>query len=51
MVNGINESTNNAIYMGTFENMREYLTENAKPGDLVLTLGSGDVYKQTKKLL
>lgn len=51
MVAGINESTNNALYLGTFENIRDWLDKNAQRGDVVITVGSGDVYKQTKKLL
>ncbi len=51
MVAGINSATKNANYLPTFEEIREYLDKNAKPGDLVVTLGSGDVYLQTKKLL
>ena len=51
MVAGINKSGGNALYMGTFENIRTYLDANMRPGDLVITLGSGDVYIQTKKLL
>ncbi|MDO5110829.1 MAG: UDP-N-acetylmuramate--L-alanine ligase [Clostridia bacterium] len=51
MVAGINEGGGNAIYLGTFENIRDYLDANMQPGDLVITLGSGDVYVQTRKLL
>lgn len=51
MVNGINAGGGNAIYLSTFENIRTWLDENAAPGDIVITLGSGDVYKQTNKLL
>ena len=51
MVAGINAGGGNAKYIPTFEEIREYLDANAKPGDLVITLGSGDVYQQTKKLL
>ncbi|MDL2259025.1 UDP-N-acetylmuramate--L-alanine ligase [Eubacteriales bacterium OttesenSCG-928-K08] len=52
MVNGINMAQpGKAKYIPTFEEIREYLDEHAQPGDLVLTLGSGDVYKQTNKLL
>ena len=29
----------------TFEEMADYTLANAKPGDLVITLGCGDVYK------
>lgn len=51
MVNAINASGGNAIYLGTFENIREYLDTHASSGDIVVTIGSGDVYQQTYKLL
>lgn len=51
MVNGINLSTHNALYLSSFENIAEYLDQHAAPGDIVITVGSGDVYRQTKKLL
>ena len=38
-------------YIATFEEINEYLMENAKPGDIVITLGSGSVGKETLKLL
>ena len=51
MVAGVNESSHNAVYLPTFEDIRAYLDAHAAPGDLVVTVGSGDVYRQTKKLL
>ncbi|MEG1756722.1 MAG: UDP-N-acetylmuramate--L-alanine ligase [Clostridia bacterium] len=51
MVAGINASTHNAVYLPTFEEIRLYLDEHGKDGDVVITVGSGDVYRQTKKLL
>ncbi len=51
MVAAINEATGNALYVPTFEGIREWLDANAGEGDVVVTLGSGDVYIQTKKLL
>lgn len=51
MVNGINAQTNNAVYLENFEKIRDWLTEHAVPGDMVVTVGSGNVYAQTKKLL
>ncbi len=51
MVAGINAFSDNALYLGTFENIRAWLDENGRPGDLVVTVGSGDVYRQTRKLL
>ncbi|MCH5278776.1 MAG: UDP-N-acetylmuramate--L-alanine ligase [Christensenellaceae bacterium] len=47
MVDAINAVTDNAKYIPTFEQINDYLMENARPGDIVITLGSGDVYKRT----
>jgi UDP-N-acetylmuramate--alanine ligase len=38
-------------YIATFEEISDYLYENASAGDIVVTLGSGSVDKETKKLL
>ena len=38
-------------YMATFEEISTYLDRHASPGDVVITLGSGSVNKETKKLL
>ena len=51
MVAAINAGGGHATYLGTFENIRDYLDSHANAGDLVVTIGSGDVYIQTKKLL
>ena len=51
MVAGINRETNNAKYIPTFEQINSYLLENAHEGDIVITLGSGDVYKKTRLFL
>ena len=48
MVAAINRESNNAKYIATFEEIDDYLKKNAREGDLVLTLGSGDVYIQSK---
>lgn len=34
-----------AVYRKTFEEMMDYVTANAKPGDLILTLGGGNIYQ------
>ena len=51
LVNAINSNTNNAYYLPTFEDIKKFLWERAEDGDIVVTLGSGDVYKQEKILL
>lgn len=40
-----------AQYIPTFEEIAVYLRKHWRPGDMVVTLGSGDVYAQTGKLL
>ena len=51
MAAAINKATGNALYLATFEEISDWLKANASEGDVVVTLGSGDVYIQTKKLL
>lgn len=51
MVAGIRAGGGNAKYVATFEEIRRELDAQASPGDLVVTVGSGDVYVQTRKLL
>ena len=33
------------LYLPSFEAIANYLAETARPGDLILTMGAGDVYK------
>lgn len=33
------------LYIKGFDNIVEYLDKNTKPGDLVITMGAGDIYK------
>ena len=34
-----------AVYCGTFEKIAEYIKANAGQGDMVITMGAGDIYK------
>lgn len=40
-----------SVWFDTFEEIADYVTAHAKPGDLVLTLGCGDIYKAAKLML
>ena len=51
MAESIQNTTHNAHYLGTFECIREYLLAHAKPGDMVITVGSGDVYRKSQLFL
>ena len=35
----------------TKENFDSFVKQNAKPGDLVITLGCGDIYKASKMMV
>ncbi len=39
-----------SIWFNTFEEVTKYVMQNAKSGDLVLTLGCGDIYKAAKMM-
>lgn len=39
-----------SVWFDSFDTIAQYLYDNVKPGDLVITLGCGDVYKIAKKL-
>ncbi len=44
-------ATEKAMYMNDFGAIVRYIKKNAKPGDLVLTVGAGDVFKIGKELV
>ncbi len=39
------------VWFPTFQEISDYVMENAQPGDLVITLGCGDIYKAAKLML
>ncbi len=41
----ITDKIDSAYYLPTFDDISTFVAENAKPGDLILTMGGGDVYK------
>ncbi|MGI6665806.1 MAG: UDP-N-acetylmuramate--L-alanine ligase [Christensenellaceae bacterium] len=51
IIAGINAHSNNCLYLPTFTDIKEYLLAHWKPGDMVITLGSGDVNRQQLILL
>lgn len=40
-----------AVLLDTFEEVAEYVKQNAEPEDLVITLGCGDIYKAAKLII
>lgn len=45
------EKGTDCIYIRTFEEIEEYLIENAKPGDTILTMGAGNIYQLGESIL
>lgn len=50
-VSQLAEKVDGSVYFDTFEQIADYIVENAKEGDLVITLGCGDIYKAAKIML
>ena len=40
-----------SVYCSTLEQVTEQLRSIAQPGDLILTVGAGDIYRAGEKLL
>jgi UDP-N-acetylmuramate--alanine ligase len=40
-----------SVWFNTFEEVAKHIVANAQPGDLVITLGCGDIYKSAKMML
>ena len=47
----INEVSQNCIYIDSFESCEEYLRQNVKEGDVVLTIGAGSVTKISHEIV
>ena len=45
------DATEGAIYLESFEKIKEYVMKNAKPGDVVITMGAGNIYQVGEQLL
>ena len=39
------------LFMDSFDAIADYVTQNAQPGDMVITMGAGDIYKVGEMLL
>lgn len=45
-----NKYNKNALYLDSFEKAINYIKMNAKSGDIVVTMGAGDIYKITDQI-
>ena len=51
IANDLNNKYNiNAMFLDSFEKAVDYIKNNAKSGDVVVTMGAGDVYKITNQI-
>ncbi len=51
LVEEINKNSNNAIYKNNFDEIADMIAKESEPGDLVFTMGAGDVYKLAPEIL
>ena len=47
----LKEKLSNSLVLDTFEEIADYVMENAREGDLILTLGGGDIYKCANRIV
>lgn len=47
----LGEKIPGCVWLGGFEEIADYVVAHAQPGDLVLTLGCGDIYKCARMML
>ncbi len=50
-VSELAEKIDGSVYFDTFEEIADHIVKEAKEGDLVITLGCGDIYKAAKIML
>lgn len=49
--NDLNNKYNiKSIFLDSFEKATKYILDNAKPGDIVVTMGAGDIYRITDQI-
>ena len=51
LVQAISQTGQPCMYMQTFEEIAKYLKDNISPGDIVITVGAGDIYRVGDMLL
>ncbi len=51
LADSISKNGTPAVYIDSFKAIENYITQETKPGDLVLTVGAGDVYKVGEHIL
>lgn len=51
LVNLVNEKGQKAVYASNFAEVEKMLKENAKEGDIIITMGAGDIYKVGEGLI
>jgi len=50
LVNAIKEHKSNVYYISGFDEIKSFLSNNLKKGDICIIMGAGDIWKLTEKL-
>lgn len=51
IADGVNKNGGNALYLGNFEKIENFLINSLTEGDLLITMGAGDIVKVGEKLI
>ena len=50
-VSQLADKIDGSVWLDSFDKIADYIVDNAREGDLVITLGCGDIYKAAKLML
>lgn len=51
LAKAVKEKGTNCIYLSTFDEAQDYLIQNAKSGDTIITMGAGNIYELGESIL
>lgn len=51
VVFAINENSNNSVYIKDFAEIADLIAKEAEPGDIIFTMGAGDIFKLGKMIM
>ena len=51
LVNAVKANHDSAIYIGEQDDILDYIKDKSRPGDVILTMGAGDIYRVGERFL
>lgn len=51
LVEAVKANHDSAIYIGEQDDILDYIKDKSRPGDVILTMGAGDIYRVGERFL